>query len=88
MLLQVKDALMELTTVGSVGVDRRDAVKPACGFEYTVHFSPWVQDTLPHILNYGDLPDMVVRISTRWASRVTVPCKSPNVRATWTREVR
>lgn len=64
----MKGALEELTTVGSVGVDRRDADKPACGYEYTVHFEPWAGDTLPYILNYGELPDIVVR-GTRGASR-------------------
>lgn len=55
------DALEGLPTIGSVGVDRRVARRPACGNEYAVYFAPWARDTLPHILNYGDLPDIVVR---------------------------
>lgn len=66
----MESALEELSTVGSVSVDRHGADKPACGYEYTVKFQPWVDDTLPHILNYGDLPDIVVR-GTGGASRVT-----------------
>eukprot|EP00903_Cladosiphon_okamuranus_P013779 g12825.t1 len=57
---EVKDALEQLHTIGTVLTDRRDAAKPACGYDYVVYFAPWVHDTLPHILNYGDLPDIVV----------------------------
>lgn len=65
MSAQVKDALQELTTIGSVGLDRCDVDKPACGYEYTVNFAPMAHHTLPHILNYGDLPDIVVRGTER-----------------------
>lgn len=58
----MKQALEQLTTVGSVRVTRRDATGPYCGYEYTVNFEPWLGEDLEHALNYGDLPDIVVRV--------------------------
>eukprot|EP00752_Nemacystus_decipiens_P008994 g8029.t1 len=58
--VEVREALEGLPTVGSVGVDRRAVDKPACGYEYAVYFQPSEDDTLAHILNYGDLSDIVV----------------------------
>lgn len=56
----MKQALEQLATVGSVGVTRRYAIRPYCGYEYSVNFEPWVGDDLEHALNYGDLPGIVV----------------------------
>lgn len=58
----MKQALEQLATVGSVGVTRRQAASPYCGYEYAIHFEPWLGDDFEHALNYGDLPDIVVRV--------------------------
>lgn len=57
---QVEDALEALSTVGSVTVTRTDASGSIYGFEYSVMFQPWEEYDLEHVLNYGDMPAIVV----------------------------